>query len=119
MARVGIGNYEKWLTKEGCSEMNFTGRAMKGYIFVDENGINYGGDISLSDKIDRPGEFDNAVGQGAAQRVHTYFGRVTYQLFKTDSYLEVEGRFRKENDLNSFQVLGGLRVSLPQRELKY
>lgn len=39
MARVGIENYEQCLAKEGCSEMNFTGRAMKGYVFVDEEAI--------------------------------------------------------------------------------
>lgn len=36
MARVGESNYEQCLSKDGCSEMNFTGRAMKGYVFIDE-----------------------------------------------------------------------------------
>ena len=34
MARVGPQKYEEALQKEGCTEMNFTGRPMKGYVFV-------------------------------------------------------------------------------------
>ncbi len=39
MARVGPGNYDDWLAREGCKEMNFTSRSMKGYVFVDGDGI--------------------------------------------------------------------------------
>jgi len=46
MARVGIDNYEKALTKEHCSEMNFTGRSMKGYVFITENGIDLDDDLN-------------------------------------------------------------------------
>ena len=35
MARIGLDAYEDALIKEGCSEMNFTGRKMKGYVFVE------------------------------------------------------------------------------------
>lgn len=34
MARIGTDSYSDALTKPGCKEMNFTGRAMKGYVFV-------------------------------------------------------------------------------------
>ena len=34
MARIGPEKYEESLSKEGCSAMNFTGRPMKGYVFV-------------------------------------------------------------------------------------
>jgi TfoX/Sxy family transcriptional regulator of competence genes len=37
MARIGIENYEEALKKEGCKEMNFTGRAMKGYVFLNDD----------------------------------------------------------------------------------
>ena len=37
MARIGTDNYEEALKKEGCSEMMFTGRAMKGYVFLNED----------------------------------------------------------------------------------
>lgn len=45
MARIGTDAYEKALQKEGCNEMNFTGRAMKGYVFVDEEAIDMDDDL--------------------------------------------------------------------------
>lgn len=45
MARIGTDAYEEALQKEGCSEMNFTGRAMKGYVFVDEEAIDLDDDL--------------------------------------------------------------------------
>lgn len=39
MARVGPDAYENCLERPGCNEMNFTGRAMKGYVFVDGEAI--------------------------------------------------------------------------------
>jgi TfoX/Sxy family transcriptional regulator of competence genes len=35
MARIGPDEYQNALLKEGCKEMNFTGRAMNGYVFLD------------------------------------------------------------------------------------
>lgn len=46
MARIGQDNYEEALKKEHCSEMNFTGRAMKGYVFVSEEGIDLDEDLT-------------------------------------------------------------------------
>ncbi|MGI9551155.1 MAG: TfoX/Sxy family protein [Aurantibacter sp.] len=39
MCRVGDLNYEKALQKPHCTQMDFTGRAMKGYVFISANGI--------------------------------------------------------------------------------
>jgi hypothetical protein len=50
MARVGPDNYEICLSREGCNEMNFTGRAMKGYVFVDDEGIDT--DVELAFYVD-------------------------------------------------------------------
>ena len=47
MVRVGPDNYEICLTKEGCSEMNFTGRAMKGYVFVDEDALDMDSELEF------------------------------------------------------------------------
>ena len=41
MARIDPEIYEKALSKKGCSEMDFTGRPMKGYVYVEPNGILY------------------------------------------------------------------------------
>lgn len=35
MVRLNPAVYDEVLQKEGCSVMNFTGRIMKGYVFVD------------------------------------------------------------------------------------
>ncbi len=39
MARVGEASYEICLSKQHCREMDFTGRAMKGYVYVSPEGI--------------------------------------------------------------------------------
>ena len=39
MCRIGPDNYEHALSKEFCSEMNFTGRPMKGYVFIEAEGV--------------------------------------------------------------------------------
>lgn len=36
MARIGPDAYPEALEKNGVSEMNFTGRAMKGYVFISQ-----------------------------------------------------------------------------------
>ncbi|MCB0711461.1 MAG: TfoX/Sxy family protein [Ignavibacteriae bacterium] len=38
MARIDPDIYEEALTKEGCKEMEFTGRPMKGFVFVEPEG---------------------------------------------------------------------------------
>jgi TfoX/Sxy family transcriptional regulator of competence genes len=38
MARINPNLYESSLKMQGCKEMNFTGRAMKGFVFVDPDG---------------------------------------------------------------------------------
>lgn len=46
MARIGPENYESALQKEGCYEMNFTGRAMKGYVFLNEDATDLDTDLA-------------------------------------------------------------------------
>ena len=38
MARVDPTEYEQLLLREGAKEMTFTGKSMKGYIYVDDDG---------------------------------------------------------------------------------
>jgi hypothetical protein len=45
MARIGIDAYEEALTRNHVSEMNFTGRVMKGYVFVSGEGIDLDSDL--------------------------------------------------------------------------
>lgn len=39
MCRIGPDFYEAALEKKGCREMDFTGRPMKGYVYVSEEGM--------------------------------------------------------------------------------
>jgi len=38
MARIGPDAYESALDEKGCHPMDFTGRPMKGYVFIDPEG---------------------------------------------------------------------------------
>ncbi len=45
MVRIGEANYQDALQKKHCSVMNFTGRSMKGYVFVNEDGFDMDEDL--------------------------------------------------------------------------
>lgn len=45
MARVGPENYEKALAKSGVREMNFTGKPMRGYVFVGPEALRNGAQL--------------------------------------------------------------------------
>jgi len=46
MARIDPDIYEDAITKEGCRPMDFTGRPMKGWIFLEPEGIDHDDDLS-------------------------------------------------------------------------
>lgn len=56
MARIGEEGYESELEKDGCSPMTFTGRSMKGYLFISPVGFDSEDDLSYW--IDRCLEFN-------------------------------------------------------------
>jgi TfoX/Sxy family transcriptional regulator of competence genes len=45
MARIDPQVYERVLKKEGCRPMDFTGKPMKGFVFVDPTGIDMDKDL--------------------------------------------------------------------------
>jgi hypothetical protein len=45
MARVGPDNYKESLARPHVREMDFTGRPMKGYVYVDPAGIESDGEL--------------------------------------------------------------------------
>jgi hypothetical protein len=47
MVRVGKASYEELLTRKGCREMDFTGRVMKGFVFVYPEGFDYDKDLDF------------------------------------------------------------------------
>lgn len=83
-----------------------------------EDELNYGGDIQRS-FVNRPGDFDQTVGQGQLTTVQSIFGRISYQLLKSDSFIELEGRYRKQDELSSTSILFGLRSSISPRLVKW
>ena len=46
MARIDPDIYKDALTREGASKMNFTGRAMKGFVFVNPEGVDMDNDLA-------------------------------------------------------------------------
>ena len=46
MARVGPDRYEELLGQPGARQMDFTGRPMKGYVFVGDEGIDSDADLA-------------------------------------------------------------------------
>lgn len=45
MVRIDPAIYDESLERTGCREMNFTGRAMKGFVFVDPEGTDLDEDL--------------------------------------------------------------------------
>ncbi len=45
MARVGPDKFEEALQRKGARDMDFTGRPMKGYVFVEPEGIDLESDL--------------------------------------------------------------------------
>jgi hypothetical protein len=45
MARINPDIYEKSLHKNGCNEMNFTGKVMKGFLFLTPEAIDMDNDL--------------------------------------------------------------------------
>ena len=86
---------------------------------LDQDGINYGADINRSYSVDRAGDFGQVVGQGQPLQIDQIYGRCTYQLWNTDIYAEIEGRYRKENDRKGVEIFGGIRMGLPHRVTKF
>ena len=51
MARIGPEKYKEALLVDGCNEMNFTGRPMKGFVFVDSAKVDMGKDLEYWVKL--------------------------------------------------------------------
>ena len=45
MARINPDIYQDCLKEDGCSEMNFTGRSLKGFVYVDAHAIDKEDDL--------------------------------------------------------------------------
>lgn len=86
---------------------------------LDIGRINYGGDINRSYEVERAGDFDQTVAQGNLLDMQQVYARISWQLWKTDAHLEIEGRYRTENEESFVGLLGGVRMNLPIRQHRY
>lgn len=59
MARIGIQAYEEEIKKEVCLPMDFTGRRMKGYIFITPIGFDLDSDLEYW--IDKALDFNKTL----------------------------------------------------------
>ena len=59
MAKIGVVAYEEEIKKEVCLPMDFTGRPMKGYIFITPNGFDLESDLEYW--IDKALEFNTTL----------------------------------------------------------
>ncbi|AUC20775.1 RNA methyltransferase [Polaribacter sejongensis] len=46
MARINPAIYEESLEKDGCNKMNFTGKPMKGFVFLSEEAVDLEEDLN-------------------------------------------------------------------------
>jgi len=51
MARIDPDKYAEALEKKGCREMNFTGRPMKGFVFIEPDGTDLNKDLEYWIKL--------------------------------------------------------------------
>lgn len=84
----------------------------------DVNGVNYGGDPTQPYTTNFQ-DYNNFVGQGDQLKITQVYGRLSYRVLKLDAYLDLEGRYRKENQNTSVSILGSMRINLPNQLLKY
>ena len=59
MVRVGPDNHERLLDEKGARLMDFTGRPMKGYLYVDATGL--AADDDLARWVDRGADFASTL----------------------------------------------------------
>ena len=60
MAKIGTTEYEKEIAKDVCLPMDFTGRPMKGYIFITPKGFDMEKDLEYW--IDKALDFNRTAG---------------------------------------------------------
>lgn len=85
---------------------------------LDQGGINYGGDPFRS-YILHVGDYNNFIGQGNTVRINSLYGRISFQPFHNEMYLDGELRVRKEGDLTSAIITGSFRMDIPNKQVKF
>lgn len=66
ICRIDPSDYEAALEKTGCSEMDFTGRPMKGWVMINESGLKT--EKELKEWIDKAVEFNKYAKQSKKKK---------------------------------------------------
>ncbi len=61
MARIDPDIYDEALLRNGCREMDFTKRPMKGFVFVDPEGVDMDADLAYSQQVAAYGRKDDVL----------------------------------------------------------
>lgn len=85
------------------AEANFLKKGM------DFENRNYGGNIFRSNNSHFQ-DFNNTVLQGKLLDLKVFYGKISYQLFYTDIYFELEAWRRMENAYREWIILGGIKI---------
>lgn len=116
-------NLDVILNYHPLPQWNLEAMISKGVKGADKNNQNFGGDISqpYSYNFPRytPADIGYFVGMGHKVNITQLYGRLSYQLLNTDMYLELEGRYRQENNFKSAGIMAGLRTNIAPRRMKY
>jgi hypothetical protein len=88
---------------------------------LDQNGLNYGANPLRTDSPIPGRSYGNTTGQGLKENLTVLQGRVTYQLWNSGLYFDLEGMLRKSNlkPDNTVILQAGLRLNLPNRPVLY
>lgn len=86
---------------------------------LDSASVNFGGDPFKPYTQGRPFEYGHVTGQGVPLDITTIYGRISWRLFELDGYLDLEARYRKENEFTSLSAMGSLRLNIPNKPIKF
>jgi len=110
------------LKYQPINRVTISTKAIK-YIFgADQNGINYGGDITQNYTVNRPSDFGNTIGQGLKHNV-TYMDFNVSWMFRHNMFLDLKAIVRNDKTAtttNNTTILGGgFRWNIGQRLNEY
>lgn len=86
--------------------------------------LNYGGNPDRATG-NRPSwnmqdtDFGHTIGQGNRLLTQQLYGRLSWQVGLSDIFVDLEGRYRTENDFRSLSIMAGLRANIAPTAIKY
>lgn len=78
MARIDPAVYDKALTRKGCVPMDFTGRPMRGFVFVQTDGL--ASERDLASWLDLALEFNPRAKSSKARKPRKASAKISHKL---------------------------------------